>query len=413
MVDRVQSNERESRGLGRRLDFLPMPAAVAIGGSGGVLAGLVIAGLSPWIGGPLFIGLAGGWMWLAYRGKPVARLADLASQPVPEPDEAVADEDETPEPEPSQSETEPRPDDARKIDPLAMVAIPAGKFTMGSPESDEEALDHERPQRTAYVPGFEIMRYPVTRGLHAEIMAGWEPPNSHGMQPEERRRFPLPDELADNEGNLPMVLVTWLDAIEFCNRLSQKQGFEPCYHIDEGKVSWSLEANGYRLPTEAEWEYACRAGTQTRYYFGDDPGDLGKHAWFDESSEGKAHPVGEKTPNNWALHDMLGNVWEWCWDWYAPYPDPPPEKSDVDPRGPDESEAPIMKGLYVTDSEGQPMKDSNGEYVRVDAKARLLRGGSFAFRARFLRCAFRFRIHPSVRNRNLGFRCVRGSRRQP
>ena len=155
----------------------------------------------------------------------------------------------------------------------------------------------------------------------------------------------------------PVEMVSWNDATEFCKKLSEKT------------------RQVVRLPTEAEWEYACRAGTQTAYSFGDDPSALGDYAWYGKNSGGTTHPVSQKKPNAWGLYDMHGNVWEWCADWYADYPQGPV----TDPSGP-------ATGVI---------------------RARVWRGGSWDFddTVRF-RCAFRDCRDPTYRDCNLGFRCA-------
>lgn len=111
----------------------------------------------------------------------------------------------------------------------------------------------------------------------------------------------------------PVENVSWVDAINFCNELSMKSGLKSCYSIINGggEIRFIPESNGYRLPSEAEWEYACRAGTNKVIY-----GEIDRIAWYAGNSEGKPHDVGNKEPNEWGLYDMLGNVWEWCWDIY-------------------------------------------------------------------------------------------------
>ncbi|CCI26677.1 conserved hypothetical protein [Microcystis aeruginosa PCC 9808] len=157
---------------------------------------------------------------------------------------------------------------------LEMVDIPAGKFNMGSNEYDQEKPIHE-----VIVPAFQIGKYPITQAQYQAVM---------GTNPS---RF------SENPQN-PVEIINWFDAQEFCEKLSQ------------------LTGKNYRLPTEAEWEYACRAGTKTRFSFGDDKEQLGDYAWFRANSNNTPHSVGEKRPNPWGIYDMHGNVWEWCADSY-------------------------------------------------------------------------------------------------
>ena len=176
-------------------------------------------------------------------------------------------------------------------------------------------------------------------------------------------------------GREPVTDVSWLDAATFCNLLSKREEYEPAYDIEGEKVKWNEGADGYRLPTEEEWEYAARAGTQTAWSFGDDQRKIGEYAWLDENSGSLPHPVGEKKPNPWGLFDMHGNVWEWCWDVYGSYSDA--SRSDA--------------------------SRSDGD--------RVLRGGSFLDGPRVLRSARRRGDQPEDRDGLFGFRCARGSRR--
>ncbi|WP_428262041.1 SUMF1/EgtB/PvdO family nonheme iron enzyme [Haliangium sp.] len=268
-----------------------------------------------------------------------------------------------------------------------MVAIEGGTFRMGSDDGDDMAYASEKPIHLVHVSSFSCMQYPVTRRLWRMIMG-----SPHNW---------LPRGAADNR---PVNNVGWYDAVRFCNALSVHDALKPCYLVEgDGsapKVTWQTEADGYRLPTEAEWEYACRAGATTRWWFGDDVAQLDPHAWYNENA-GSPQPVGNKPPNPWGLYDMHGNVFEWCWDWYAAYPEPAPEVPLVDPQGPNETEAPAQQ---LTNIRGQ----------RVSAKCRILRGGSFAGQAQGLRSAYRgwVGVEPVFRFLVIGFRCVRGGRRK-
>jgi formylglycine-generating enzyme required for sulfatase activity len=241
---------------------------------------------------------------------------------------------------------------------MKLALIPAGEFLMGSPDSDNGALDngaldYEKPQhRVEITTPFCLGVYPVTQEEYEKVV-GTNPSHFKG------------------EAKRPVEKVTWFDAVEFCNRLSEQEDLEPFYRKDGDTVS-IIGGNGYRLPTEAEWEYACRAGTTTPWSCGDDEALLGGFAWY-EAPGNETHPVGLKQPNPWGLCDMHGNVWEWCWDWYGKYE----SGSVTDPLGPE------------------------------DGNRRVLCGGSFGRNAWYLRSAFRSFVRPTDRGLNVGFRASR------
>lgn len=201
-----------------------------------------------------------------------------------------------------------------------VVLIEAGKFTMG----DDGGADDQRPAHEVKVSAFYMDRYEVTQRLYEKLMG--VNPSKH-IEPEN-----------------PVERVTWQKAALFCNARSRAEGLAPCY--DEKTFQCDFAAAGYRLPTEAEWEYACRAGSTNTYFFGPDPRNVGDYGWTLENSGGAPHPVGQKKPNPWGLHDILGNVWEWVNDPYdASYY---ASSESVDPKGPEKG-WPGMRGGSWTD----------------------------------------------------------------
>ena len=166
-----------------------------------------------------------------------------------------------------------------------MIDVPAGEVT----------LSDRRTQRrwTVRLEAYRLAKVPVTQALYASV-TGERPSTARGDR-------------------LPVEGVSWWDAVRFCNALSEREGLSPAYRLDGEDVEWDAAADGYRLPTEAEWEHACRAGTTGARY-----GPLDDIAWHRGNSRDRVHEVGGRQPNTWGFHDMLGNVWDWCWDLYDP-----------------------------------------------------------------------------------------------
>lgn len=191
---------------------------------------------------------------------------------------------------------------------VEMVALPGGEFLMGSVQGNAD----ERPSHKVQVSGFLIDKFEVTHDLMAKV------------------QLPNPSHWQDSPKK-PLERVRWRDAKQYCNERSLLEGLQPCYN--EKTMDWDCDyaANGYRLPTEAEWEYAARAGTEGPFDFGQ-PDKLRQYAWFAANADQKTHPVGQKQPNRWGLYDIYGNVSEWCEDIYSSsyYQESPV----VDPRGP-------------------------------------------------------------------------------
>ncbi len=231
--------------------------------------------------------------------------------------------------------------------PADMVFIPSGTFRMGSPTDEVDRLDNEGPLTTVTISrGFFIGKHEVTQAEYAAVT---------GSNPSTFTSDP----------SLPVENVDWHEATNYCALLTAREQAA-------GRIATYCV---YRLPTEAEWEYACRAGTTTRFSFGDDPGyaSLSSYAWFDSNSAGSTHPAGLKSANPRGLHDMHGNVWEWCLDWWSG----------------------SLPGGTVADPQGPP----TGSY-------RVFRGGSWFSGARSCRSASRGSFSPNSSGFSIGFRVV-------
>jgi formylglycine-generating enzyme required for sulfatase activity len=239
---------------------------------------------------------------------------------------------------------------------VAMIALPGGWFEMGT--RDGEA---DEPRHRVYVSPFAMDQCEVTQASF-EALLGRNP--SRWTEPRN-----------------PVEQVRWKDAAEYCNARSRAEGRAPCYDAQTWRCDFSR--NGYRLPTEAEWEYACRAGTATRFFFGEDPGALARYAVFKGNATRGPAAVASKQPNPWGFYDLYGNVWEWCQDFY-------------------------QEKYYLAG----PERDPPGP---APTPTRVLRGGSWNTRADLCRSAYRLGENPAYTDicfgpdvhGFVGFRCVR------
>ena len=244
------------------------------------------------------------------------------------------------------------------IAPMPFIGIEAAQFTMGSPGVEVGHDSLEGPRHRVALSGFQIGQYEVTQKQWLAVM-------------DEN-----PSDCAFGCGDdLPVQNVNWHDVTEFANRLSKRHELQPCYQLSDGVVLWQRGCDGYRLPTEAEWEYVARAGTHSPYSFGDDPAQLVHYGWYEANGAKRVHPVGALRANPWGLYDTYGNVWEWVWDGKAEYP----SKRATNPVGPRTS------------------------------PWRILRGGCYLSEARELRSAYRVGLDPNTSYEYLGLRLARGT----
>jgi uncharacterized repeat protein (TIGR02543 family) len=263
---------------------------------------------------------------------------------------------------------------------IAMVSVPGGSFQMGNPDTSV-GFSHERPVHTVTLTGFYMGKYLVTQEQYQAVM---------GSNPSSFTTAVAGE--SGTPGKLPVEQVSWYDAIEFCNTLSVQEGLSPYYVInktqtdpnnnnDEDDIKWTITvnstANGYRLPTEAQWEYAAKGGDPTAagwvgytYSGSDTVGDVG---WYNDNSNGMTHEVGKMSPNGLGIYDMSGNVFEWCWDWLGSYTN----EAQLDPVG------------------------------AVYGSGRVIRGGGWHVLATLVRSAHRADYTPSDGDYFIGFRLVR------
>jgi len=249
---------------------------------------------------------------------------------------------------------------------MEFVRIKAGEFMMGSPDGDTEAENDEKPQHTVRISPFYLGVTEVTQAQYLKVMGN--NPSSYSSTGDGKQKV-----AGQSTARHPVESITWLDAIKLGNSLSKTDGLDAYYELAGDDIRVPNERGaGYRLPTEAEWEYACRAGTTTRYSFGDDASRLGEYAWDPDNSGGMTHAVSQRRPNAFGLYDMLGNVREWCWDNYD--------------------------SAYYGRS---PVDDPPGPSRAAD---RVIRGGALWYGPRFCRSADRGRCAPGSRHDFLGFR---------
>jgi formylglycine-generating enzyme required for sulfatase activity len=242
------------------------------------------------------------------------------------------------------------------------VLIQGGSFMMGSPVSEADRIGDE-VQHQVKVSSFYIGRYEITQGEYQAFM-GTNPSYFKGTK-------------------FPVEQVSWFDAVQYCNVRSQREGLTPAYIINGEQVTWNQGTNGYRLPTEAEWEYACRAGTTTPFSTGNnisaEQANYDGNYPYSNNAKGtyrkRTIEVGSLAPNPWGLYDMHGNMWEWCWDWF---------------------------GAYDSGAQIDPMGASSGS-------DRVIRGGSWGSNGQYLRSANRYNYTPSDRRYNIGLRLLRPS----
>jgi len=266
---------------------------------------------------------------------------------------------------------------------VEMAWIAPGTFAMGSPGGETGRDVDENLHLVTLTKGFYMGIYAVTQELYQSVMI---------INPSYFYGTGRPPAAGEAQAKRPVEQASWYSALVFCNKLSARDGLSPVYSINgstdpaawgdvpsSGNAVWNNAvmidgANGYRLPTEAEWEYACRAGTATVY----NTGDAISYAtgWYVDNADNKTHQAGKKPPNAWGLYDMHGNVYEWCWDWY-------------------------YNGYYTAPGAGMdPTGPSSGTY-------RAMRGGYYSDGAARLRSAYRGRDYPHGRFANVGLRVVR------
>ncbi len=258
--------------------------------------------------------------------------------------------------------------------------IPAGSFIMG----DNQGISNEQPAHKVNITNFLISIYDTTYANWVQVYQ-WAIANGYSFTNDGAMGY---NAKGDKNKN-PVVFVSWYDAVKWCNALSEMEKKTPVYYtdakfknvyksgdIDIGIKNVNWDANGYRIPTEAEWEYAARASSTNKYFWGNDASAAPGYVWYKEGSQNSTHETGTKNPNDWGLYDMTGNVWEWCFDAYDTYTDA--EKSN-------------------------PLGAASGT-------TRVIRGGGFSSSADEFRPSVRVPEDPSYNNKDVGFRIVTRSK---
>lgn len=258
----------------------------------------------------------------------------------------------------SQSKPKPIKPRAAPIDLNRFALVEGGSFTMGSATGIEP---HEKPEHPVTVRDFYIAKYDVTYEDYDRYC--------------DSTKLTKPGDMDWGRGRRPVIAVAWLDAVAYCNWLSKQEKLKPCYVINGNDVKWIDTANGYRLPTEAEWEFAARGGNKSKktlYAGAEKPDDV---AWYAMNSQQRTQPVGKKGPNELALYDMNGNVWQWVWD--------------------------VYDGNYYQKSPADnPAGPAMGDY-------RTMRGGAWYNNQNYVTVSSRQYHTPDFRQNSVGFRIAR------